>query len=509
MHFVLIFSFITIVPLVLVSIFCTSFINAGIESWFAKSAKQALYEAKAVADAYIKEHKRSIKNDANTISNHFSHQINVLLAQTDLFEVMLNDILEQRKINEALIFQESSIIARSYFSFLLEMEKISENDLKRADAGETVIYVKEDRIRALVLLSPQQKIYMLIGKIVDKEILSHVKATEESLNSYNRIYDQRFGLQMKFIAFFALIIILLLLFAIWIGFNILDVLLKPIRNWIKGAESVSTGDLTVRLESMSLHNELDDLTVSFNTMVSQLQKQQHELKISQSKATWADAARRIAHEIKNPLTPIQLAAERLKRKYMTEIISDQETFSLCIETIIRQVESIKKLVQEFSNFTKNSKLNIETVNIYELIGGVILLQKQSNPAIEFKLNGNKNCYLACDPLQMNQVFTNLMLNSVNALLEDMDIKTMKVNVTLTEDDLNLIITVVDNGPGFPAIGKEKLFEPYYTTREKGTGLGLSIVSSIVSAHGGFVELLNLNDAQEGVACVKIVFPKRA
>jgi two-component system nitrogen regulation sensor histidine kinase NtrY len=232
-----------------------------------------------------------------------------------------------------------------------------------------------------------------------------------------------------------------------------------------------------------------------------------ELEAAQRKAAWADVARRIAHEIKNPLTPIQLSAERLKRKYLGEITSDPETFRICTETIVRQVGDIGRMVDEFSSFARMPAPVLRTEDLVELVRQTIFLQRNAHPDIAFESElPGRAVKLLLDQRQIGQALTNLLQNAIDAIHgrgEDGDLPPGRVTVRVTEDAGQVTVAVEDNGKGLPVENRDRLTEPYMTTRAKGTGLGLAIVKKIMEDHGGE---LALGDGPGGGAVVRLVFP---
>ncbi len=233
---------------------------------------------------------------------------------------------------------------------------------------------------------------------------------------------------------------------------------------------------------------------------------------AQRKAAWSDVARRIAHEIKNPLTPIQLSAERLKRRYLKEITSDPQTFQVCIETIVRQVGQIGNLITEFSSFARMPDPVMKEEDIVEICRQAVFLQKQALPSIAFQLQvPGYSVMVRCDAQQISQLLTNLLQNAINALEAYYSLETFvadhpssaQISLTLTVGNENVLLVVEDNGPGFPKEGRERLTEPYFTTHTKGTGLGLAIVAKIVEDHRGKLEL---GDCSLGGAKVTIELP---
>jgi two-component system nitrogen regulation sensor histidine kinase NtrY len=233
---------------------------------------------------------------------------------------------------------------------------------------------------------------------------------------------------------------------------------------------------------------------------------------AQRKAAWSDVARRIAHEIKNPLTPIQLSAERLKRRYLKEITSDPETFQTCIETIVRQVGQIGNLITEFSSFARMPNPVMKEEDLAGICREAVFLQKQARPSLLFQLQVPDNSVMVrCDAQQISQLLTNLLQNAINALEVYYSLETSvadqlssaQISLSLEVGDEYVVLVVEDNGPGFPKEGREHLTEPYFTTHTKGTGLGLAIVAKIVEDHRGRLEL---GDSSLGGAKVTIELP---
>ncbi|WP_425449945.1 ATP-binding protein [Virgifigura deserti] len=233
-----------------------------------------------------------------------------------------------------------------------------------------------------------------------------------------------------------------------------------------------------------------------------------ELLSAQRKAAWADVARRIAHEIKNPLTPIQLSAERLKRKYLKEIKSDPETFTVCTDTIVRQVGDIGRMVDEFSSFARMPSPVIRPENLVHLCQQAIFLQQSAHPKIAYSMEfPDGPVAVPCDARQVGQALTNLLQNAADSIearkkRPDTPLPVGQVLVRITQEPEQVVVAVEDNGRGLPAQERERLTEPYVTTRAKGTGLGLAIVKKIMEDHGGD---LILDDRDGGGASVRLVF----
>ena len=245
-----------------------------------------------------------------------------------------------------------------------------------------------------------------------------------------------------------------------------------------------------------------------------------ELVSAQRTSAWADVARRIAHEIKNPLTPIQLSAERLRRKYSKEILSDPEVFLQCTDTIIRQVGDIGRMVDEFSSFARMPEAVIKSIELNEIVRQAAFLQRIAHPEIEYILDLPLTpVWLECDGRLLSQALTNVLKNAAEAIrghdAEDgagepaKDGELGHILVRLNEDLENIYIEVRDTGCGLPQANRTRLTEPYMTTRTKGTGLGLAIVNKVMEDHGGTLELEDAptDGNWEGGALVRMTFPR--
>jgi len=243
----------------------------------------------------------------------------------------------------------------------------------------------------------------------------------------------------------------------------------------------------------------DGTVLTFDDITDQLSDQR--------RAAWSDIARRIAHEIKNPLTPIQLAAERLQRRFGKEIASDGETFERLTGTIVRQVGDLRRMVDEFSNFARMPKPLFRTANVHEIARQALFLHEVAHPGITFLLHPQTGDFpMVCDRRQLGQALSNVVKNAVEAIEArrsrgEHNLAGDKVEMNLRREGDELVIDVLDTGVGLPE-DRERLTEPYMTTRVRGTGLGLAIVKKIVEEHFGEIAFL---DRAGGGTHVRIAF----
>ena len=208
--------------------------------------------------------------------------------------------------------------------------------------------------------------------------------------------------------------------------------------------------------------------------------------LDQRRAAWSDVARRIAHEIKNPLTPIQLAAERLQRRYGKQIDPEDTTFARLTETIVRQVGDLRRMVDEFSSFARMPKPVFRSESLVDLARQTLFLHEVAHPGIAFSLTHDApGPMLVCDRRQIGQALTNIVKNAVEAVEANLDAGEADIAMTLGETDNHITVTLADTGIGLPA-ARDRIVEPYVTTRARGTGLGLAIVKKIVEEHFGTI-----------------------
>ena len=269
---------------------------------------------------------------------------------------------------------------------------------------------------------------------------------------------------------------------------------KPTEGEIRINRDNETHTLLVRIGSEWSEGRITGFVITFDDV--------SQLLAAQRKAAWADVARRIAHEIKNPLTPIQLSAERLRRKYINEIGSDKEVFETCTDTIIRHVEDIGRMVDEFSNFARLPVPQMRSEDLNDLCRQVLFLYRNGQPHIEGEADLPSDSFdLVCDGRQFSQALTNLFKNAVESI-EGRDNAVEKGRIILSSayDDDFVDVIVTDNGLGLPRENREQLTDPYFTTRKSGTGLGLAIVRKIMEDHGGGVEL---HDGPDGGAVARL------
>jgi two-component system nitrogen regulation sensor histidine kinase NtrY len=250
--------------------------------------------------------------------------------------------------------------------------------------------------------------------------------------------------------------------------------------------------LSVRISAEQTSQSRDSYIITLDDIT--------ELVSAQRTSAWADVARRIAHEIKNPLTPIQLSAERIKRKFGKVIVADKVIFEQCTDTIIRQVDDIRRMVDEFSKFARMPKPVIEGEDVADTVRQVVFLMRVGHPDVEIETEIRDEPMRArFDRRLISQALTNIIKNATEAIeaVPADELGKGRIEVIAFRENEDIVIDVIDNGIGLPTVSRSRLLEPYVTTREKGTGLGLAIVGRVLEDHGGRIELNDASNIRPG------------
>jgi two-component system nitrogen regulation sensor histidine kinase NtrY len=282
----------------------------------------------------------------------------------------------------------------------------------------------------------------------------------------------------------------------------LDDMMKTAR---EGTQKLVQGQITINREghesNLSVRVSAEQTSQSRDSYIITLDDIT-ELVSAQRTSAWGDVARRIAHEIKNPLTPIQLSAERIRRKFGRTVTEakDKEIFEQCTDTIVRQVDDIRRMVDEFSRFARMPKPVMEGEDVADAVRQAVFLMKVAHPELDFEVDIRQDpMHAQFDRRLISQALTNIIKNATEAIeqVPPEELGKGRIDVVAQRENDDILIDVVDNGIGLPKVARQRLLEPYVTTRQKGTGLGLAIVGRVLEDHGGRIELKDASDFRPG------------
>jgi len=502
------FAFFTLIPSLLISIFSLFLFSFGIEKYFDKKITTVVNNSNELAKNYIYEVRNKINSDIILISFDLNKSLNYLLSNPNAFNSFLNTQKIIRNIDEIHILDNKKNLL---FSTLSDFSQYIEPENKAFELVDTdarplkIINAFENKSAALMKLSNNKYLYTV--KFLDKKISKYLTESEEALNFYYRVENKKTGIKISFILIYIIIVTLLLFLSITIAIRFSSRFFISIGNIISASTKIGKGDLDVRVPNIKADKDLELLNKNFNLMINQLQTQQEKLLINERHEAWEHVARKLAHEIKNPLTPIQLTIDNLKNKYSKIIIgSDGDNFNQYLKIIAKQIKEIENLVNEFSDFARMPKPSIKKNNLIEIIKNNINLISELDNNININLKSDKNeLFLNIDFEQIGRVILNLIKNSIESIHEKLA-KTSnfkpKIDIVITSNYDYIKITIEDNGIGFTDNNLKNIIKPYFTTKIKGTGLGLSIVTKIIYDHNGKIKFLSKNNG----ASVEITLP---
>ena len=615
------FAVIAAVPTVLVALVASTTLDRGLDRFFSTRTRAMIEQSLTVANAYVTEHAADVRGEDMAMAFDLSRAKPVFDQDRDQFRKFLAAQTTGRNLSVALILKaDGSIVEPTGVTMDKRFVLPSVQLLGETSATEPqVAFIPEgDNVASVVKLNAYDDMYLYAARLLDPRVVQQLRNTQESVGEYANLEERRLGIQIAFALMFAVIALIVLLSATWIGLDFANRLVAPIRRLISAANVVSTGNLHIQVPVRRSEGDLAQLGETFNKMTQELRTQhddivrardvidsrrrfteavlagasagvigvnadgrisilnrsaerlidrvesdvlgqplaaiapelaeifqaaqvsnqrlvqrqitltrdsqernysvrvtseqsgesEHgyvitidditELVLAQRTSAWADIARRIAHEIKNPLTPIQLSAERLRRKYGKSITEDPAVFEQCTETIVRQVDDIKRMVDEFSRFARMPKAVVADDDVADTVRQVVFLLRVAHSDIDFEVELPAEATTArFDRRLISQALTNIVKNATEAIgaVPAAELGRGRIVVSVQRVGKEIVIDVVDNGIGLPKENRARLLEPYVTTREKGTGLGLAIVGRILEEHGGKLEL---RDAAEKI-----------
>ena len=509
LNYVLQFSLFAFIPSLIVAVFSLILFNVALQKYFDQKITSAVNNSYEVAKNYIEESKRSVEADIFLISTDLNKYYNVYFSNPIKFKQFVRTQRLLRKIDEIyLIDSTGSILLKDVNNSDVEFKVPSDEYFNDALEGKPVPIDRseEKKTAFMVKLNNYIDTYLYITKNVQPQLLNYLDATEQAVNFYYTVENNRTGIKITFAIIYIIVVSMLLFLTIVLAIAFAGRLTKPIINLISASKSISSGQLDSKVPDIESDEEIKILNQNFNNMIDRLKIQQDKLLVAERFSAWETVARKLADEIKNPLTPIQLSIDRLRDKYSEKLKDEKNEFTKYLETINRQIIDIKKLVDEFSGFARMPSPILKKINISDVLKRSIEFYKMSNKNINLNLNYDfkKKYLINGDSEQLNRVFINLIKNSMEAIDEKKQKDTNllgKIDVEIIKNNEYIEIKMLDNGSGFK--NTKDIIKPYYTTKKEGTGLGLPIVTKIINEHEGDIQFLqNTNGAE-----IKIYFPK--
>tara|TARA_Y100000590_G_C15612972_1_gene974575 strand:- start:207 stop:1406 length:1200 start_codon:yes stop_codon:yes gene_type:complete len=371
-----------------------------------------------------------------------------------------------------------------------------------------IINTFENKSAAIIKLNNYPDTFLYVVKFLEKEISQYLIESEEAINFYYTVEDERTGIKITFAFIYLVIVSLLLFLSISIAIKFSSRFFRSINNLVLASASIGKGDLDAKVPEIKTDKELETLNKNFNLMIEKLKSQQERLLLSERHEAWENVARKLAHEIKNPLTPIQLTIDRLKNKYQNSIQSEEkQNFEKHLNTILKQIKQIENLVNEFSDFARMPKPIFNTNNIIEIIKNNISLLNEIDKSISINFKyKNEDLLIKCDGDQLSSVFFNLIKNSIESIQEKSNKNgdfSKFIHIEIIDKNDYITLNIKDNGIGFSTDIIKNITKPYFTTKPKGSGLGLSIVNKIINDHNGSIKFnTNKDGAKVEVSLLK-------
>ena len=506
--YIISFALFTLIPSLLIAIFSLFIFSFALDKYFDKKITLAVNNSYEIAKNYVEEKRNKIESEIILIAFDLNKNAKILKSDINKFQNFLNTQRFLRDIDQLHLIDSNGTLIRSAINS--PYKKIEDRAIQMVlndDRPLKIINTFENKSAAVIKLTNFENTFLYVVKFLDKNISNYLIESEEAISFYYTVENQRLGIRISFVIIYISLVTLLLFLSITIAIRFSSRFFISINNLITASEKIGSGNLDIKVPELKADREMEILNKNFNLMIDKLKNQQEKLLTAERHEAWENVARKLAHEIKNPLTPIQLTIDNLKEKYLKNIsVENRSKYDQNLQTIQKQIRQIENLVNEFSDFARMPKPLFKKNNLLTIINENINLLSKLDSSIKFNLTNHlfKNVDMKFDNEQFNRLFFNLFKNSVESIQEaQKNNKTnKKIDIEIRKRRDYIIINLLDTGTGFKSKKTKELIKPYYTTKEKGTGLGLSIVDKIISDQNGSIKFLNHKNG----AKVQIIFP---
>ena len=508
--YIISFGLFTLIPSLLIAIFSLFIFSFALEKYFDKKITTAVNNSYEIAKNYVEEKRNKIQSEIVLIAFDLNKYFKVYKNEPNRFQSFLNTQNLVRDIDQLfLINSNGDLILSANNSKYARIEDQAIRMVRNDNRPLKIINALENRSAAVIRLQNFEDTYLYVVKNLDKKISNYLIESEEAINFYYTVENQSLGIRISFAIIYISIITLLLFLSITIAIRFSSRFFISINNLISASEKIGQGNLNAKVPELKADREMELLNKNFNSMIEKLKDQQDKLLSNERHEAWETVARKMAHEIKNPLTPIQLTIDNLNSKYIPNLSEEKkEKYQANLKTILKQIKQIENLINEFSDFARMPKPLVKKNDLIKVLNENIELLKKVDETIKFRIINKigKDVILNFDNEQFNRLFFNLIKNSIESIKE----KVKKTSKTLKNIDIEInqrrdyiTINLTDTGEGFKDKKTKDIIKPYYTTKQEGTGLGLSIVDKIINDHNGSIKFLNTNNG----AKVQIIIPK--
>ncbi len=508
------FGLFTLIPSVLISIFSLFLFSFALEKYFDKKVTTVVNNSYELARNYVEEIRNKIQSDIVLIAFDTNKSKKFLNDNQNEYKRFLNTQKLIRDVDEVHIIDINKKLLFSTLNddqpYIPPVDKAL-NLVLDDDRPLKIINAPENISAAIMRLQNFEDRFLYVVKYLDKDISRYLTESEEAINFYYTVEEKSTGIKISFAIIYIIVVSVLLFVSISIAIRFSSRFFRSINNLILASTSIGQGNFNAKVPEVKTDKDLEILNKNFNLMIDRLKNQQEKLIINERHEAWGSLARKLAHEIKNPLTPIQLTIDRLKNKYSKQLNENEtENFKENLKIINNQIKQIEKLVNEFSDFARMPKPIFRVNNLIDIIHENINLLKELDNSIDitFKKDSNK-IMLESDKEQIGRVFLNLIKNSIESINQKAQNNNnfgKKIAIELTEDNSHIKVTIEDNGVGFSELKNniKDILNPYFTTKKNGTGLGLSIVNKIINDHNGKIDFIPIKNG----AKINITFLKQ-
>ncbi len=497
------FGLFTLIPSVLISIFSLFLFSFALEKYFDKKVTTVVNNSYELARNYVEEIRNKIQSDIVLIAFDTNKSKKFLNDDLEEYRRFLNTQKLIRNVDEVHIIDINKKILFTTLNddqpYIPPVDRAL-NLVLDDDRPLKIINAPENISAAIMRLQNFEDRFLYVVKYLDKDISRYLAESQEAINFYYTVEEKSTGIKISFAIIYIIVVSVLLFVSISIAIRFSSRFFRSINNLILASTSIGQGNFNAKVPEVKTDKDLETLNKNFNLMIDRLKSQQEKLIINERHEAWGSLARKLAHEIKNPLTPIQLTIDRLKNKYSKQLDENEtENFKNNLKIINNQIKQIEKLVNEFSDFARMPKPIFRENNLVDIIHENINLLKELDNSIDitFKKDLDK-ITLESDKEQISRVFLNLIKNSIESInqkAQNSNNFSKKITIELTQDDSHINTTIEDNGVGFNELKDniKNILNPYFTTKKNGTGLGLSIVNKIINDHNGKIEFIPIEN----------------